>query len=187
MTEKKKQGGLKDAFRKFIVALKRRPSTIPLVAFVIAFLVYSMNLTQISNTTARIQGANMGLCGFATMLFSMLSIVCYMNAFPNRKPVVKPMLILHLLMDALLIGCDVYYKSMIAAAVNRAVDPIVINETTYYILYADYYLQMHIIVLCVSLVLLALLPVYTKLLRSINTNVDVEDNGSLGEIDISGE
>ncbi|MGX8698317.1 MAG: hypothetical protein ACSW8F_00100 [bacterium] len=185
MKEKKKQGGIKDAFRKFIVALKRRPSMIPLVAFIVAFLVYSLNLTQISNTTAKIQGANMGLCGFVTMLFSMLSIVCFLNAFPNRKPVVKPMLILHLLMDAALIGCDIYYRNTIFAAVTRAENPIVVNETTMYIAYAHYYLQVHIIVIVIAVVLLALLPVYSKLLRKINTNVEVEDNGAMDAIDLS--
>ena len=36
-------------------------------------------------------------------------------------------------------------------------------------------------------VITALLPVYTKLLRKINTSIIVEDNGKMGEIDISGE
>ena len=33
----------------------------------------------------------------------------------------------------------------------------------------------------------ALLPVYSRLLRKINTSVSVEDNGKLDAIDISGE
>jgi len=35
--------------------------------------------------------------------------------------------------------------------------------------------------------LIVLMPVYTKLLRKINTSIVVEGNGDLGEIDISGE
>lgn len=180
-------GVLKEAWRKFLVALKRRPSMIPLVVLAIGFLVYSLHLTNISDTTAKIQGPGMGLAGFATMLFSMLSLVCYLNAFPQRKPVNKPMLVLMFLMNAVIIFCDVYYRGLVYSAVTRPDNPIKIDQTTSYILYADYYLQVHMIVLIVGLVLVALLPFYSKLIRKINTNIDVEDNGSIGEIDISGE
>ena len=67
--------GFKEFTRKRIVGLKRKPQTIALIVLVIGFLYYSLNLTQISNTTAKIQGSGMGLCGFVTMLFSMLSLV----------------------------------------------------------------------------------------------------------------
>ena len=60
--------------RKFIVSLKRRPQNIPFLIYIIAFCVYSLNLTNISHTTARILGKNMGLYGFITMLFSILLI-----------------------------------------------------------------------------------------------------------------
>ena len=129
--------GLKESFRKLLVSLKRRPHMIPLLVFALAFLVYSLNLMNISDTTAKIQGKGMGLCGFATMLFSLLSLLCFLNAFPHRKRVNVPMLVLSFLM--------------------------------------------------VGVVLTALLPVYSKLLRKINTSVSVEDNGKLDAIDISGE
>ena len=51
---------LKERVRKFFVALKKNPQAIPLVALCITFVQYSMNLTSISDTTAKIQGANMG-------------------------------------------------------------------------------------------------------------------------------
>ena len=41
--------------------------------------------------------------------------------------------------------------------------------------------------LCISIALVALLPIYGKLLRKIKTSIEVEDNGKLDEIDISGE
>ena len=50
-----------EALRKFIVSLKRKPQNIAMVALVVSFLVYSLNLTSVSNTTAKIQGAGMGL------------------------------------------------------------------------------------------------------------------------------
>ena len=51
----KKQGGMKEFIRKTIVSLKRKPQTIPLLVLALAFLVYSLNLTHISDTTAKIQ------------------------------------------------------------------------------------------------------------------------------------
>ena len=57
----------------------------------------------------------------------------------------------------------------------------------YFIIFAQYYLQQHIILLAVGVVLTALLPVYSKLLRKINTNVNVEGNGQMKAIDLTAE
>ena len=179
--------GLKEAWRKFLVAIKRRPQMIPLVVLVAAFLVYSLNLMHVSDTTAKIQGAGMGLAGFATMLFSMLSMVCFMNAFPYRKKVNVPMLVLMFVMLGVVIFADVYYLGRISAALNRADNPITITASTLYIAYAQWYVRMHIIILCVAIVLIVLLPVYSKWIRKIRTSVEVTDNGAMGEIDISGD
>ena len=180
-------GGLKEFCRKFLVALKRRPSMIPMVAIIIAFLVYSLNLMYVSDTTALIQGDNMGLAGFATMLFSMLSFLVFMNTFPYRKKTNIPMLVILYVMIAVIIFSDVYYLNGINAALTRAENPITVTMQNVYILYAQYYLQVHIIVLAVSAVLIALLPVYTKLLRKINTNIEVEGNTDMGAIDLAGD
>ena len=111
--------GFKEFCRKRLVALKRKPDLIPLIVMVIAFLYYSLNLTQVSNTTALINGPGMGLAEFATMLFSTLSLVCFLNAFPHRKKVNIPMLILMLLMVGGLIYCDMYYGGCITNATTR--------------------------------------------------------------------
>jgi hypothetical protein len=39
----------------------------------------------------------------------------------------------------------------------------------------------------IGVLLVVLMPVYTKLLRKINTSITVEDNGKMDVIDISGE
>ncbi len=179
--------GLKEAWRKFLVAIKRRPQMIPLTVLVVAFLVYSLNLMHISDTTAKIQGSGMGLSGFCTMLFSMLSMVCFMNAFPYRKKVNKPMLILMFVMLGVVIFSDVYYLGRIDAALTRAANPITITASTLYIAYAQWYIRMHIIILAVAIVLIVLLPVYSKLIRKIKTSVEVTDNGAMGEIELSGD
>lgn len=173
--------------RKLFVSLKRSPSVIALIVLVIAFLQYSLNLTHISDTTAKIQGSGMGLCGFATMLFSMLSLVCFLNAFPRRKKPVIPMLVLMFCMFAIIIFCDIHYMGLITLALTRADNPIVIDNQTLYIAKAFNVLYDHIIIEVVGIALIVLLPVYSKLLRKINTSIVVEDNGKLGEIDISGE
>ena len=177
----------KERWRRFLVSLKRRPQMIPLVVFVVAFVFYSLNLMHISDTTARIQGPGMGLAGFATMLFSMLSFMCFLNAFPYRKKPNVPMIVLMFAMLAIIIFADVYYINGILSAVNRPDNPIVVTEATIFIMYADWYLRIHIGILAVGIVLTALLPVYSKWLRKIKTSIDVGDNGDLEAIDISGE
>ena len=176
---------IKEAVRKFIVSLKRNPSVIPLVMLLVAFLVYSFNLTSMSDSTAKIQGVGMGLSQFCIMLFSLLSMVCMLNAFPRRKKPNIPMIVIMFVMFAIIIYCDLHYNNAIMAALTRAESPIVLNETTAYIAEAYNMLNTHVILMGVSAALVVLLPVYSKLLRKINTSVDVEDNGEMGEIEIN--
>ena len=185
--EQKKNRGLKEVWRKFLVSLKRRPQMIPLAVLVVGFLFYSLNLMYISDTTARIQGPGMGLAGFATMLFSMLSFMCFLNAFPYRKKPNMPMVVLMFALLAIVIGADAYYINAIWSAITRANNPIKVTPETAYIAYAEYYLRIHIGILAVGAVLTLLLPVYSKWLRRIKTSINVEDNGNMAAIDISGE
>lgn len=178
---------LKESLRKMIVTLKQKPHMIPMAMLVVTFLYYSLHLTTISNTTAKIQGPNMGLCGFAIMLFSILSLVCFGNAFPHRKPVNKPMLILMFVMLAIIFTADIAYINAITTAVFREENPIVVTQSTAYIAYAQYYLQVHMILLGISVALIVLLPVYSKLIRKIRTSIEVEDTANMEVIDISGE
>ena len=181
--------GVKEICRKFIVTLKRRPQLIPLVVYIVAFIIYSFNLTDISDTTALLQGKNMGLSVFAVMLFSMLSILCFMNAFPYRKKKNVPMMIIMFVMIAIMIFCDVFYlrgiTTILSTEAGASID--LTDKKNECILYAQYYIQQHIIVLAVGVVLTLLLPVYSKLIRKINTNVVVEGNGEMGAIDIAND
>ena len=70
---------------------------------------------------------------------------------------------------------------------HAAQNPIKIGKNTLYIAKANNMLNDHMVILIVGVVLTALLPLYAKLLRKINTSVSVEDNGKLDAIDISGE
>lgn len=186
-TAKKQGRGFKEFIRKFVVSLKRNPQYIALVALAAAFLVFSLNLTSIANTTAKINVSNMGQCEFAAMLFSILAFVCFLRAFPKRQKPNKIMLGLMFLMQAFIIFVDIVYLSRINEALNREVSPIVIKDDMMYIPAAQNILTIHIILVVVSMALVALIPVYGALLKKINTSIDVEGNGDMEAIDISGE
>ena len=178
---------MKEKCRKFLVSLKRKPHMIPLVVLVIAFLVYSLRLTVISNTTARIQGSGMGLCGFVTMLFSMLGLVSFGRSFPHRKPVNKLMLILTFALFAAVIFADTKYIAAVNYAITREVDPIEVTAATSYITESVSMLRTHIVVLGIGLGLTALLPVYAPMIKRINTNIAVEENQQMGALELDTE
>ena len=175
----------KECIRKFLVNMKRNPQFIPLAMGLIAFIFYSFNLTAVSNATAKIQGAGMGLSQFCIMLFSLLSLVCMLNAFPRRQKPNVPMVVLMYAMFGVIAFCDFHYCNMIMNALNRPVSPIVLNESTRYIADAYNMLNTHMILVGVTAVLVALLPVYSKLIRKIKTSITVEDNGSMAAIEIN--
>jgi len=181
----KKPSGIKEFIRKQIVTLKRSPQTIPLVMLLISFVYFSLNLTNMSNTTAKIQGVGMGLCQFCIMLFSLLSIVCMLNAFPQRKKPVLPMVILTFVMFGIIIYADIHYSNAIMAALTRAESPIVLDINTIYIANAYNMLQTFIVLIGITAALVLTLPVYSKWIRKIKTSVEVEDNGDMAQIEIS--
>lgn len=187
MQNKKKQRGMKEFFRKIIVSLKRKPQTIPLLVLGVAFLWYSLNLTHISDTTAKIQLSGMGLSGFCTMLFSLLSFVCFLNAFPHRKKVNIPMLLLMFLMLFILVFCDSYYASRITEAITRENHPIAVDANTAYIPKAYSVLMVHRVIVIIGAVLTALTPVLRKLLRRIDTSLPVEEAVEMEELYLSDE
>ena len=182
-----KPTGMPEFFRKKLVSLKRKPQVIAMLVLAVAFVYYSLNLTKISNTTAKIQGAGMGLAGFATMLLSILSLVCFLNAFPHRKKTNIPMLVLMFLMLGVIVFCDIYYGGKIHEAVTREINPIAATGSNEYISQAKQMLIVHMILVIAGAVLTALLPVYRPLIRKINTSVEVAANENMGTIDISGE
>lgn len=177
---------MKEFFRKRIVALKRKPQMIAMVVLAFAFIYYSFNLTNVSDTTAKIQGPGMGLSGFVTMLFSVLSLVCFLNAFPHRKKVNIPMLVLMFLMLGAIVFCDFYYGARINDALLRENNPISITSENAYISAVQSMLKVHAGIVGVGAALVALLPVYTPLIRRINTSVEVAANENMGEIELDG-
>lgn len=178
---------VREKFRRFLVSLKKNPQVIPLLVHTVAFLIFSLNLTDISNTTAKIYGKHMGLCAFVVMLFSILTYVCLFSAFPKRKKPSIPMLAIIFVLYAAIIFADIHYYGRIIAALTREVSPIEVTEVTAYISVAEKVIIAHIIAVCVSAVTIALEPVYARLLKKINTTVELEYTADIDSIDISDE
>ena len=176
--------GRKEPHRRFLVALKRKPQNIPLAILAIAFVVYSFNLTHISNTTTLVQGPNMGLTGFVTMLGSILMLVCCLNAYPYRKKIKKPMMILMFIMIAVIMFCDCHYYNCIVSALTREEGAI---AATADVTAAKNVVCVHFLILLIGAAAAAFLPLYAKLIRRIRTSIDVEGNEDMAAIDIAGE
>lgn len=188
---KSKKNGLvawcKERIRKILVGIKRNPQGVPLLALTVSFLVFSLNLTDISNTTSKIMGAHMGLAEFVAMLLSILSFVCMLNAFPKRQKPNWFMIGLMYVMYAIVICADVHYLNCITHALTRPENPIEVTVQTQYIYNAQYYITVHIVTVAITMVTIALEPVFAKLFRKINTSIDIDYNGDLEAIDISDE
>ena len=171
MAEKKNKG-FKESWRKFIVSLKKRPHNIPLCMMVIAFIVYSFNLTKISNTTAVVNQTYMGLCEFVIMLFSVLAFVCFLNAYPKRQKPIVPMVILLYVLEIIILIADIVYISKI----NAGLHTIQINASRQFIPQAKSMLTVHIVLVVISIILIALIPVIGKALNKIDTSVTLAGN-----------
>ena len=178
---------VKEGARKFMVTLKRNPHYIPLVMLLISFVVLSFNLTKISNTTATMNKLGMGLCSFISMLFSILSMVCMLNAFPKRKKPNLPVIILMMVIFAIIITVDVIYCIKVINGVTTDADAIKITEKNYFIVEAQNAMIAHIVTVALTMISVALEPVFAKLLKKVNTSINVEDNGEIAEINISEE
>ena len=177
---------LKEAVRRIFVFLKKKPDIIPILARTVSFLIYSLNLTSVSNTTAKIYGAHMGLCSFVTMLFMILSFVCMLGAYPKRQKPKWIMIALATVMYLAVIGADILYYIRIETALTRAENPIKLTESTMYIWEAQNLMVTHIISLVVVIACMYLEPVFAKLFKKINTSVEIESN-DVAEIELSEE
>ena len=183
----KKPSAFREFYRKRLVTLKRKPQLIAMLVLVAAYVYYSLNLSQIANTTALINGPHMGLAEFSTLLFSALALVSFLNAFPHRKKTNVPMLVITFLMIGILLFSDYYYGGRIIAALTREESPISPTGKNAFVAVAQGVVRVHMILVVIGAALLALLPVYTPMIRKINTNVEVAGNSDMAAIDISGE
>jgi len=171
MAERRKKD-FKETKRKFIVSLKKRPHNIPLFMMVIAFLTYSLNLTKVSNTTAVINRPYMGLCEFVIMLFSILAFVVFLNAYPKRQKPILPMVILLYLLQGIIAGADFMYLKRI----QEGLQTLEVTSARQFIPQAQTMLMVHIVMVVITVILIALIPVLGKQLNKIDTSVALAEN-----------
>ena len=162
----------KEWFRKKIVALKIRPHVIPLIVLLITSVVFMLSLFKFSGavykTADENETAGSGICIFISTLLSLLVLVSFLNAFPKRKKPNLFFIVLVGVMIAAMVACDVvYYVKMNACKESQPVLAVNIDPAQTLVL-------VHIILLGVSSLIFALLPVYSRLIRKINTSIKVD-------------
>lgn len=181
-TTNKFAAGVKEWFRKRIVGLKRKTHIIPLLVTLIASIVYLLNLRTVSKSALDNYNAGwLGIAMFVVTLFSILILALYIYAFPKRKKPNIVMLVLIFVFAAAMIGMDVLYYISLSDYLKTLEE-----AASLYYEALDVTLA-HIIILGISVVLLATLPLYKKLIMKINTRKDLEENEIKEEIDTSAE
>ena len=161
----------KEWIRKKIVYLKRNVHVIPLFFILICCLVYNLNLSAISDTTAIIYTNGMGITMFVVSLFSYLSFITYLQAFPKRKKIKKFSVFLTYFMLVLSLFLNGYYYYCILYGTEIRTDPapIVITSDKMYIVRASNTIIFHSVLIFITLILMSILPVFKKLIMKINT------------------
>ena len=164
--------------RKKVVYVKRNPSIIPLIFMVISCLVFNLNLEDYSRTTLALLMDTMGLTLFAISLFSYLSIVTYLSAYPKRQKPSYIKIILSVIMIAGSIALELYYHHLIVLKTEIGPSIIQITADKMYILAAKKYVVIHCVILSITLLLMLTLPIYSKWIRKINTSIKLEESKS---------
>ena len=177
-------GAVKEWFRKRIVALKIKPQTIPLLVLLITSVVFMLSMfsyskaiyASFSEPTTR----ETGICIFISTLLSILVLVSFLNAFPKRKKPNIFFVVLVFIMIAGMIACDTVYYVQMNNCINMSSDLKTDIEPAQPLALA------HIILLGVSAIVFALLPVYSKLIRKIDTSIKIDSatEHMQGKIDI---
>lgn len=177
---------LKEWGRKKVVGLKRKPQSIVLVCLFITTAIWLIWLFTFSRTIARNSVAEWcGLVVFINTLISILVLALFGSAFPKRKKPSIVFIVLLFVFMAVIIACDVIYyvqmnsyvygKSGLTAS-DLAKAPYIEQSLSYSIA--------HIVLVGICVVLLATLPLYTKLINMINTKKEVVGNEIKEVIDV---
>ncbi len=208
----------KEFWRKQVVKLKKKTHTIPFFMLLVCCVFYLLSLNDLSKSSAVAFKSvpYLGISVFVNVLFSILVLVLFMNAFPkypkvNKKtgkksPINIPMLVLGFVFIVIMILFNVLYMLQLMSAANNnpsaffesaeqaqkysaylkddTLNNIVSGVTvlpdpaTYKpYLIKSYNLSIaHIVLLGVTIILYATLPLYKKLIMKINTKKELEDN-----------
>ena len=173
----------KEFARKTLVKIKCQPSIIPLVMLVVCACVYLFNLRYISNSNKM---NHMGLLGFISTLLSILVLVPMLNAYPRRAKPNVFMIVLTFIMIAGIITSDLIYRQKLINAL--IIDPSYLQGASGpSMLKAKDMLLTHVILLSITAVLLATIPVYGKLLKKINTSIELEYTDTSAQVELADE
>jgi hypothetical protein len=110
-----------------------------------------------------------------------------LNAFPKRSKPNYLMVVIMLVFFVIIMAADLIYCIKIFNGVTTDADAITITAKNYFIVEAQTALYIHIGLLFVTSITVILEPLIARLLKRINTSIDVEDNGEIAAIDISEE
>ena len=187
--------GAKEWFRKKIVGLKRSPQNIALMFLAVTTVYFLLALFRISMAIDKVADqkgieTTIGICIFVTTLLSLLVLVSFLNAFPKRKKPNIFFIVLVFLMIGAMIACDIaYYVQMnnIMSLPDYQSTKEKVLEILAKIRTGQTYIIVHVVLLGISALVFALLPLYSKLINKINTKVELEsatENMKEGAIDI---
>ncbi|MGN1373362.1 MAG: hypothetical protein ACI4VK_04870 [Candidatus Coproplasma sp.] len=134
--------GIKEYFRKKIVNIKRSPHNIPFMFLLITSVYYLLCLNDLSRSSAVAFPLvkYLGLSVFVNILFSILVLVLFLNAFPKHPIVNKKtgkkhkinyvMLVLGFVFIAAMICFDVLFMSQLVTAIKG-------NESWFFLTVAE--------------------------------------------------
>lgn len=172
---------LKEWWRKKIVALKRKPQTIPLILLLITSVFYLLCLQTYSETLNTMPFKMGGFSIFINTLFSILILVLFLNTFPKNKKMNIVMLVLVCVFFACLVVFDIVLimNFYVALDVENAASPIDYAARPYLAKVVPLTI-VHLVLLGIFALAFALMPVYAKLIRKIDTSKQIE-GGQLKE------
>lgn len=182
------KAGIKEWFRKRIVTLKHKTQNIPFCFLLLTSFLYLCFLGTLSKFIYNNSGiSSLGIFELVNTLASILILLVFLNAFPKRKKVNIIMLVLVFVVLALMIVMDVLFYVNVINYGNRSqlgAEEFFKGEGVMETLNS---VIVHIVFLALTVVVLALLPLYKKLICKINTSKDLASNNINEEIDTSEE
>jgi NADH:ubiquinone oxidoreductase subunit 3 (subunit A) len=185
------KAGFKEWGRKKIVGLKRKPQSIILVMLFITTALWLIWLFTFSRTISANGSVKWcGLVVFINTLVSILIIALFGNAFPKRKKPSILFIVMLFAFMAIIIACDVIYYVEMGTYIHASLADGGAGYTAAQLAAKPYMEKsltlaiVHIVFVAICAVLLATLPVYSKLINKINTRKEVVSNDIKETIDV---
>lgn len=180
---------MKEWGRKQIVILKRSPQRIPLLILVITSLLWLFWLFTFSQAVYNSQQIKWtGIAVFVNTMLSILILPLFLNAFPKRKKTNYVFIALVFVFMICIVFLDILYyiQSYDFVYVQGQMDEVWLNRNPAFVQSLNLSI-VHIVLIGVSALALALLPVYAPMIKKINTSKEVVGNDIHETIDVEDE